>query len=297
MDEITNDGPLEYLSVAWDVTTVCNYDCWYCHPSLKDGKYRWPDLEAALDFFNELAREKLVYLDLGGGEPTLWPRLPEFLRGLDPSIEVCITTNGSRSINWWRKNVEYVAGVSLSFHTNTADPKNFIDTVRELASYDKVLYVKIIGDYKKIDVIEKLYNELYDSGLSISCNVIPIKNLIDSKENDDFFFDRDFITSNSFDRSVRRYRNKSDIPFFNGVPFKVNEFQSQKKNTFKGWTCSIGNTRLYITADGSIYRGTCKVGGKVGNIFIDTTLKIVGDVVCSRDVCYCGDEIVLRKFK
>ena len=297
MDKIVNDGAANLLSIAWDVTTTCNYDCWYCHPSLKDGKHRWPDHEAALDFFNQLAQEKLIYLDLNGGEPTLWPKLPEFLRGLDPTIEVCITTNGSRSIRWWRENIEHIDGVSLSFHSSGADVDHFVSLIREIADReDKAVHVGIINDEKKRDVIERLYNLLNESGLKISCNVRPLKNLIGSDDVESYSFDTDFISSHSFDRSIR-YKNKHNTAYFNGVQFKVPELRSLKKNTFKGWTCSIGNSRLYITADGNIYRGTCRVGGKIGNLFVDTNLSLLEDVLCTRDECYCGDEITLKKYR
>jgi len=299
MRELTNDRP-HTLIVQWDVTTVCNYDCWYCLPSLKDGRYRWPsDASAFLDLFNFLAETRDVHLDLRGGEPTLWPKLPEFIRQLDPRIEVHTHTNGSRTIEWWSRNVDLFDSVAISFHPNTADPDHLLDVVRVLS--DKMyVSVNIMAEKSKLDVVVEVYNRLLGSGYPVNVRTNPLSNRTGSDNHDMFCIDEEYRNF------LKDYRFKTNRPDPNRLkPTKVyvdgEKYDNQIQNTlrggnFKGWTCSAGINRIYIKADGSIYRGTCEVGGKIGDVYVDTNLDNLTGIVCTSNRCGCVDERSVTKY-
>jgi hypothetical protein len=75
-----------------------------------------------------------------------------------------------------------------------------------------------------------------------------------------------------------------------------NIIMGSNKNNFNGWKCSIGITRLLIDEVGDIYKGTCLVDGKIGDIHSGFE-KPTEFAVCNKTKCRCGPEIQLDKFK
>ena len=96
------------ISITWEVTSTCTYECSYCPSVLHDGKYRFPEYEYAINFFDKLIDaypQKRIFLELTGGEPTLWPKFAEFLKECyNRNISIHLISNGSRSPNWWDNN-------------------------------------------------------------------------------------------------------------------------------------------------------------------------------------------------
>ena len=92
---LKNSHP-DTCSVTWELTDRCNFSCWYCPEYLHAGTSSWPDLEKSLHYFRFLAERNSggVFVDMIGGEPTLWPGLLDFIRALPDSVNCEITTNG-----------------------------------------------------------------------------------------------------------------------------------------------------------------------------------------------------------
>lgn len=78
--------------------------------------------------------------------------------------------------------------------------------------------------------------------------------------------------------------------------FDVSQIKARGLNHWHGWKCSAGTNSIHICSDGDVWVGTCRVGGKLGNIstgWISPTEWIT----CSRSYCGCGTEIKLPKHK
>jgi pyruvate formate lyase activating enzyme len=76
----------------------CNFRCPFCHnPELVLSPERLPSIDP--EAFLEKARERKKWVEgivLGGGEPTLHPGLPEFIKRLkEAGLKVKLDTNGS----------------------------------------------------------------------------------------------------------------------------------------------------------------------------------------------------------
>lgn len=94
-----------------NITTVCNYRCASCshaspfsEPYWMEPAVAWADLNSLRHFVN------FDMICLVGGEPTLHPRLLEFLdlaREVEIAKKVCVVTNGSRLAEmrpeFWKK--------------------------------------------------------------------------------------------------------------------------------------------------------------------------------------------------
>lgn len=76
----------------------------------------------------------------------------------------------------------------------------------------------------------------------------------------------------------------------------VDQIISLGMNRWKDWMCSAGVTHLYVGYDGDIYRGNCRVGGKLGNIYSQFDLK-ADWIKCTADFCGCGSDVMTPKIK
>lgn len=304
MNRITNDFP-NHLSVGWELTSTCNFHCWYCPDYLHDGKYKWPDLEKSLEFFENLSKTKdTIYLDLVGGEPTLWPQLSEFLERRPSNIFVEVTTNGSRTLNWWNNNSRYIDLVTISFHPNTADPDHTIEVCKLLVRNKvKKVFVWILAVAEKIDVCKYLYEQLEQLGLEIDVVTKPLYNVYGVNKQEQIQLNNsnseiaNILKTNKFKRSTFDMSIVKPVNvFLDNEPFDYVLAEINKQNDFFGWTCTAGINRLFIHKDGSIMRGSCGVGGTLGNI--NDGFVVPEPIVCtSTKRCRCIDEIKLDKWK
>jgi len=301
VDRITNDKP-NSLNVCWEPTSTCNYSCWYCPEELHDGKYRWPDLDTALSFFKNIAAKRdTVHIDMVGGEPTLWPDIDEFLDKKPDNVHVEISSNGARTVRWWRQNFSKMAGATLTFHPNSADPDHFYDLCEALHDMDKELHVFIMAVKSKIDVCQSLFTRLKESGFKISVST----KMLDVRHDDarmpiaEINSDADIVhllKTNRFNRRKHgKYVSKPNISYLNGEEFDHLLAPLHKKNLFKGWTCWAGVTRLYIKPNGDIYRGSCRNGGVIGNINNNLDILDIKPEICQLAQCNCIDEILIEK--
>ena len=75
------------------------------------------------------------------------------------------------------------------------------------------------------------------------------------------------------------------------------------KNNWRGWLCSTGLNSIYIDFDGNIWRGTCRVGGFVGNVHVATgldqgiELKNGKWITCTKTLCSCAADMNTPKVK
>lgn len=304
MSKITNNKP-DYFSITWEFTTTCNYACWYCIDSLHDGKYRWPDLKKSIDFYNNLSQHhENIYLSLLGGEPTLWPDLINFIKYRPKNIICDVVTNASRSSLWWKKASQYLESVCISFHPDTADPDHVINIIKILAdSPVKNIHMWILASEKSIDKCFYLYDKVIELNLPINMSPKTIYNMgqkhpqhvIDYNNNNKKvleFINKPKFTNCQFDIS----QFKATTGYLDNQPINIPVMVANKENTFLGWNCTIGTKRLNIISNGDIFKGTCRIGGKVGNIYDGTYLPSFDTEKCTKKFCTCIEEIRLEKW-
>lgn len=78
--------------------------------------------------------------------------------------------------------------------------------------------------------------------------------------------------------------------------FSTDELVGRKLNYYEGWKCGVGVQNIHINMDGDIYGASCKVGGKLGNVFEDFTIPSEW-LPCTRKVCSCGADLFVPKVK
>lgn len=75
----------------------------------------------------------------------------------------------------------------------------------------------------------------------------------------------------------------------------VAEMKAECLNLFQDWTCTVGMNCMYIDFDGMVWRGPCRVGGKLGHMLTDWQLP-KETITCDTWTCDCGTGIKLPKW-
>ena len=120
------EGPTDSFHIYWTLTDFCNFKCNYCPGFLHSGNYHngrssgFPSDDNIRTFLYNLEHEwlqgKKLFMGLGGGEPTLHPMFAEIVERCEAMGIVNVTTNGSRSIDWWQSLKTLPTQVIISLH-------------------------------------------------------------------------------------------------------------------------------------------------------------------------------------
>jgi MoaA/NifB/PqqE/SkfB family radical SAM enzyme len=78
--------------------------------------------------------------------------------------------------------------------------------------------------------------------------------------------------------------------------WSTDELVGDKLNYLPNWKCGAGVDSLYIDMDGFVWTASCRVGGKLGNVFEDFTVP-TDWIDCTRKTCSCGADLFVPKTK
>ena len=293
--KIYSDYP--YKHVTWECTNVCNFSCSYCWPDLHSGTHRWPNEEKTsklVNYLKNFSDNKIITLDIMGGEPTLWPHLEDFCNNVGSFCKVYFSTNGSRTARYWNNFNAPLNELYFSFHPEQSDPEIFLKNV-EITSkkYHVSVYILLHPLYR--DICTDLYDKLYESDYPIRAGIKKINGLPMKYSQEEI----NYMVDKKFDR----WQTKNDISFKvyrNGREISLDKFTKLGHNRFKGWTCTFTQNYRYIKYDGTIYGAACSRAGQspFGNVFEDEIKQEpITSVVCDRDSCNCKTDIIMAPKK
>jgi len=136
---IINNDTHNRLHIGYTIGTTCNYKCHYCFDGCNDGQYRFPnnfDLVKTnfghiIDLYRENFSKEHIRIHLTGGEPTLWPKLGEFAEFISKEKEckISLSTNGSRTLNFWKRYSKYFDDIHISIHNEGCDVAHLIEVM------------------------------------------------------------------------------------------------------------------------------------------------------------------------
>lgn len=290
---IRNTNP-ETCMVGWNISDRCTYKCWYCPPVLHSNVLPWPDLDLVLRYFEELGkRHRYVYILLGGGEPTLWPKLSEFMSRKPENVRCELMSNGSRSLRWWKENVAMFDRTLISFHPNEVDPDHYVEVCRINREYVPTNAMLILDPPHRDKTIE-ISKRLRELDISYQFKAIwPNfgQKIMDYEQQDlDLILNDHYFSTAKIPPTVCPWATvTTDVGVIN-----VRELVTRKMNTFKGWTCMAGVKRITLDIDGRIYGGACKVTN-LGNL--ENPIFQDDPVTCAKDWCYCYTDCKTEKWK
>jgi MoaA/NifB/PqqE/SkfB family radical SAM enzyme len=318
--QIKSNVPDDVLRIELFLSNVCNYKCWYCTPDYYGNTEPWPafdkivrNFDHLLSHYREHFGKRHFNLYIGGGEPSTWPDLVPFLEYFRAKhgCKINISTNGSRSLRWWKDNAEHFDHVRISVHSERADAAHVADVADCLYENNVSVIASVLMDPfnwdQCVDNIETLKHSKH-KWLITASETIHSKIAYTPAQ-------RDFVKQRVYRHSglwyqlkTLRYKkpkyHKPTVYFANGTNRTVDthEIILNKWNKFKGWDCNVGIDTFFINKDGDI-QGAC--GEPLYGLdykfnlysedFIDTFSPSSTTVSCSKDLCTCQDEANVSK--
>jgi len=306
-----------YLAVTWQVSNYCNFKCSYCNPgnyigdstndSNLDGYIL--SLDNIIQKYESVGYKHFKFF-FSGGEPTAWQNLipiSEWLRNRLPNCTLAINTNLSRPLAWWNKHYHLFDDIVASFHVEFSEKKRYEEN--SLFLCDKVNYLAtkmLLHEERFWEVVE--YGEhlktvmpnyvlewtpLFDE-MSINAGPWQYK---DTKKTEfikehttdvKFTVPKPYIISNAvsfskYDDGFSTHTNSNDIIV-------------QRENFFQGWKCNVGDS-IFINPIGNVSLASCGQGDNVGHILHDISKIGPKQIMCNKEHCHCGTDIIIPKFK
>lgn len=311
-DEFTFKHGMDYVYVDWDITSRCNFSCYYCNPEAHDGKYNFPELDTAKNFVDKVQEEykdikKFAVYNIFGGEPTIWRELSDFskhVKAVNPKNIVQLLTNGNKTVNWWKRNAPYIDKIIVSVHVAQADIVELVDKFNAVAD-DIVIDFQLAMDIRIFDKCVECYNYA-EKNLhpNISLKSKPLRKMLGDSELMPYTLDQKTVLSTLKNKNgknidgiaspmVKKYQGNivdSDVDITNLV--------LNKENNWNGWACWIGIDTINITREGNITIGSqCNpdiILGNINNLNFKFPLK---PIICKYQTCGCYADIHTRKVK
>jgi len=312
------------MKIWYDLGNYCNYNCWYCFPGANENTVPFPDpdivkvnMVALVNHYINSGVVDEVELHLLGGEPTLWKHLGDVTQYINDNTKQChveITTNGSRTLRWWREYGHYFRNISISVHHESCDVDHLIKVADILYEKDVMFHTNVLMDFKAWDKCMDIYNKLMATETQFVVLVKPIH--IDGDTTHYTDEQREFLKTN-----IKRWPPADKMPMYDTLARRtyyatyddgstietdnVNYFILNHQNHFKGWECSLGQNWLNINRDG-IVSGSCKhllydmpFHYNINDINFHKIFKPkkMIPIICQSDVCQCSGEAALPKRK
>lgn len=293
--------------INWCLGNTCNYNCSYCPENLHSGSITWINLPLALKFCEKLILhyshfDQNIEFLFTGGEPTLYPGFPKLLKRLkELGCKVGVITNGSRTLTWWSKNCHLFDKIILTYHAEFANKSHVFDLVH-LLSDERDVHVNFTMLPSMFETILDISHQLNYQFPTVSITLKPL--LIDFGDimYDYSLYHRNVIKTLKFKTSKRfastRGLMKKILTNDIEISLKASDFILNDENHWEGWKCKAGVELIYIDYKGDVYRGTCKQGGKITNIFLNEEFTFpTSEIICRKKTCHCITDIMTSKVK
>lgn len=304
--ETKNKG---WFVVNWCLGSTCNFACSYCPESLHDGKRPWHSTENIKSFVDKVKTyhpDKQIYFEFTGGEVTLNKDFIEICKFCtEHDVKVGFITNGSRTLRWWEENKHYFDHVIMSFHSEFAKADHFCKVV-ELLHLNVRTHVNIMMNPSAWDICMDVAHKVKDIG-NISIALQPLIHDL-ATELYDYTLEQHEVINNQYDLLTKHIKWTKGFDYYRGAmkavksngsfsPRTAHSFIGQNTNNWIGWECWAGVEQLIIDIDGSIWRGWCRVGGKIGYINDENLVLPTSPITCTKNLCHCNFDIMSTKVR
>lgn len=305
----------KYLAVTWQVNNYCNFKCTYCNPGNWSGTEKnnsnlgqyLQNLDVIISKYKSSGYKHFKFF-FSGGEPTAWKNfIPvcQWLRKEIPNCTIAVNTNLSRPLAWWKENYKLFDDIVASFHVEFSDKKKYEKNALFLCDKVNYLSCKMLMHEERFWEVAEFGNKLkkvlpnyfiewtplYDE-MTVNAKPWeykdPAKVEFLEKNKTDMKFTIPKPERENFCVSFTKYDNDTKS-FANS-----NEIIINRQNFFSGWRCEVGDS-IFINPAGAVSLASCGQGGYVGNILQD--IEDIGpkSIVCQKEHCHCGTDIIIPK--
>lgn len=313
---VEKSEPQEYKVIEWLIHNVCNNDCSFCGSEFKDGSQRWLSLEEykkILDRLVEAAGSDPLWIQITGGEPTLFPELLELLEYIkSKNAYTSLISNGSRTLRWWEelKQKKVLDHLYVSYHSEqTPDYKHVTDVINLFHDEPTDVICLVTHVETSIDLAFEAVEYIKENTGSI---VIFKAIMMQPYNIFEKYSPKQLATLKSVNTLVsdlRKTKKPSNVPkehqirhnltvtYDNGIQLKMDpqKILKARQNIYTDWLCDFGRQFMRIEGLNS-YRGVCKVSGST-NIFSDK-FKFTDDFIpCTSNQCVCATDLIATKIR
>lgn len=291
----------DQIRVQWVWGTKCNYDCAYCPPSLHNNKIEIPPHDKfleAVEYMGRLIRleDKEPCFEFTGGEPSQLPFLAEYLRASQGNMPPNnrLVTNGSGSVEWFESILPFYNSIEISYHPGWANYKHIIEVLEFVKDRENPpdIYVVVNVDnddarwISGVSAHNRLLADGHKSRLKLLySNFMRGNQLFPYKT---YQLEQYYSTlGKKFDPEPTVHRQEGIIEKRQRHDIDKEKLENKSYN-YKGQNCYIGVEHLAVLPSGDVYRGFCKIGGKLGNVFDKDIIIPTDPIVCPLDYCRNG---------
>jgi len=309
---IENNQDPDLVRIEYMPGNTCNHKCYYCFPGSNEGSIAWPDVNVVKQNLSHLLTQyekngkTKSNLYIVGGEPTLWKGLEELCQYLKDRHDIIIeiSTNGTRKIDWWKKNAKNFDHVEVSVHREFANVEHLIDVCDTLYEQGVFVNADALMDPAAFDecleIVEKLKTGKHN--WPIIAKIVHFDgDHRYTQEQLEYFQDtiKQYPIKEWFESTTRKPLR--EVKIYSDEVITVNNDNyliSNRLNKFKGWKCNLGVDFIKIFPDGRI-TGNCQqrlFGNLYTPNFIESYNPIIKPLICNRDLCVCSEETVIEKY-
>ena len=330
----------EPMMVTWDLGRRCNLDCTYCEASRHNNYSKSADLTSLIktfDFIQEwtsLYNSKRIYhsttnIDFTGGEPTVNPNfwnLAKCIKETDNSFRLGLTSNGTWPEKDIEKIVEYIKGITISWHAEAHETirKRVLHNILKLKENNIWLQVNVMLHCDHFDDAKRVCDFLEQH--EVKYNPVPIGDGTVARSG--WFIDTDGKSR----RTSHAYSEEQQEWFFNKMNISKSTAEALKEGTelgrkccggrclvgkvdnewtpvtlvenkFKDWNCMVDWFFLHIDQETKLvyHHQTCqalhdKKKGALGNLSdteaminsLKVRLENPTNIICPNQRCGCG---------
>ena len=296
ISRVTNEN-LDCGLVTLFMHNYCNYSCSYCSPIHRDNTHRWPaTIDAYVNFLNDVrGRNPYLYVEVMGGEPTLWPQFRKFIDAIaDERTYIEFSTNASRTLRYWEEFSSGPMYVMMSWHHEQCNDDHFVK-VAKIMQHKVSLGIALMVVPENFERAQRLSQRLEE----LDIEILPrfVRQDIDSAVFLNYTTEqRDWITNYRY-LKMKPHAIDWNLPVnlhLDGKKMRFPDILNNGLHNFKGMQCSAGIKRFYVNYDGNIYRCSRRVGPSLGNIFEQYQLPADG-IICDQDLCPCKWDALVEK--
>ena len=309
------------LHVIWSLHNHCNYDCPYCPDANSDGSQKWITLDVARAFIDNLYRHyrmdlgyEKIQISFTGGEPTLWKPFRELCNYIhERGISLGMTTNATPAPSYWEPIAHLFEWICFSYHPQFVKDERFFANLRYFhdradAPLPAVRFMMRAREsywQQCLDLAAKMRRELDNYAyefVEIQPDFGKNIELEDySEAQKEFLAQARFTEVKERPELVRRAEHFLDhmVRYDDGTQERLrpNDLVNRKQTNFRGWDCHVGLECIYIDFPGSIYRGGCREGGRIGRMQEPDRIRFPSAPLrCRMPACTCPTNVMISKF-
>lgn len=279
----------ELITIDWNLGNSCDLKCSYCNWELYDGSNPFPDIDTFIPAFDHVIDQtrdfSQVNLEFSGGEPTQSQSIQHvILNNTDNRLRFKLASNAQASVSWWTDIAHKLYDLTLSYHQATSFDHFFsvVQTVSKILN--PKVYIPLTPETWLVQ--KSAYDRLKALGYDVHLQLL-YSNF--TRGNDQYLK----YTDEQWDE----YYATQGVDIHNVAQVeKTIEFKRiNHLNNYYGHMCWAGYNQIVIDNFGDVYRGWCKAGNSLGNVYKQTVILEKQPALCPRRQCKNGFDLQARK--